>query len=687
MKKIAGITICIVLIFFSIIQFLSFNYYQGYAPLFDSTPISITQDNNNQILNSQYVELLETTAADNSIDLMYVNRSIENNRTKLDYFVTDNNNISSDLIHRFDYPSIFNLATVNQFDEVEKYTLSNIQLYAVGRESNVNQFVSKLSNQVSDIHIIDTSYMVLIPFKNFDIILLTLLMYLVLFFVLLFLQISKSKQFIIKKLNGYSLRLSLIEDTISFNKFLIGPLLICIILSLLLFKFDISQYLNYFSTQIQFIIKYFILINLFFITTFIIIYYKSNIKDLKGRFFGKKFIVFINVIKIGLILLLVLSFGQLTDSLAKYKSSKSDYQQVSGTVDYSTLGVYTPNLYYDIDGGDLSPNDYSLKMQQFYVSTVDSLEGILGYFTIPENGDPATGVVNRRYLSENKVIDTNGNVIDPAVLNSDKLIYLVPEQYKEDPEVEQAIEARAELECGEDDCLQIIFVADDIDYIQIGLMNMGNKISDPVVRVLTQETEDDFDQFDIIINDIGAFISSGSYIVKTDKDNPYQVVAPYIQQAGLDNVIQEAPLLTNERLKRFIEKRNMLIISVLYVIIITIALLIGSYFIIKTDINSNSKQLSLRQINGESKNRILRTRFLKIILLYTVAIIVSILLPKLNESIFWGGSFRIDNINTFSVSEISLLLLLLVLELIEYKVIYKYDIIRNLSKNINGGSR
>lgn len=691
MRKISGITICVALIFFSVIHFLNYSYYQGYSPLFESVPITVNQNENQNISNKQYVGLLESAAADNNIELMYVNKSIENNKTKLDYYVTANSKLTNQIEtmeESFNYPSIFNEATVQEFSKIDKYTLTNIQLYALGDSGSIDNFVAEMSDKVADIYTLDLTYMILPPFQNFYITMLMLLMYMVLLFVFIFLQISKSKDFAIKKLNGYSLGNSLLDELKRFNRYLILPFVICVVLIVVLFKFNVDNYLNYLPSQLYFYFKYLVLLNLYFICTFLIIYYKSGISDLKGRFFGKKFVIFINLTKLGLILLLILSFGQFTNSLKKYESSKEKYEQVEGTTDYSTLGVYTPNMFYDPDSDLAFAETITSNMEQFYVDTINELDGILGYFIKPEeSGIYISNVVNRRYLEYNPVVDINGNTVDPSKLAVDKLIYLVPEKYKGNSEVMAKIEAREALECPERECLQVIYVKDGTDYRMISQLNMGETVTDPIVQVMTPETSEQFDNFQVMANDLMSFISSGSYIVRTNQDDPYKVVLPYIQKTHLENLIQEAPLLTNDRLKIYIQNRNMLIIYSLFVAIVVAALLIGSYFLIKTEINSSVKKFSLKYVDGQSENSLLRNKFLKIGIIYTIAIIVSALLPLLNDQIIMGGRFKIDELNTFSVSVILLLLSLMVFEMLCYKVLFKCDVVRKLSKNINGGSR
>lgn len=691
MKNIARISICVILIFFSIIHFLDYSYYQGYLPVLESTPITVEKVGGNDISNKQYVEGLETAAAESNIELIYINKSIEDNMTMLQYFITSSESTfeqKDKLAATLNYPNLFTSASVSNFTEIEKYTLTSIQLYAVGAETDIGNFIDLISNNTLSVNVIDNKYLLVPPFVNFYTVILILMVYVALLFIFIFLQVSKSKDIMLKKINGYNLSINLTEELKQFNRFLIIPFSVAVILTLILFRFNIKQLIIYTPNFIMFLFKYFLLLNIYFITTFTIVYSTVNLKSLKGHFYGRKFLFFISVIKFGLVILLILSVGQFTNSLNNYLSSEEKYLEVAGTIDYSTLGVYTPNLVIDIQSPVDIEQDYTANMVNFYADTVNQLMGILGYFIIPETGDiDLSNTVNRHYLELNPVTEASDNVIIPDDLSSDKLIYLVPEKYREDNQLLTRLKDVAIAECGSQECLQVIYVNNNTEYKMLGETKQGGSLVDPVVRVVTQETAAEINQFQYLPEDFTSFISSGSYIVKTDKDNPYEVVLPYVELAHLENVIQEAPLLTNQKLQNYIQSRNILIANTILMTTILLSLLIAIYFLDKTVVNNNVKRFSLQYVNGQSEVSILNKQLLKVFGLYLVAIIISQLLPLLNNMIILGGRFKVDDFNTATLSVFVLLLALIIFEISTYKLIFKFDIIDQLNKNINGGSR
>ncbi len=705
MNRILKSSIIINLIIFSIIGFLTFSYYQGYSIIKEAQIIDIYQDPENEITNKQYIEILKTEASNSNIELIYMHKTIENNITNLNYYTTNNLNTYTDYTEKLTknnlmpYPSVFTQSTINLFDEIDKYTLSELQLYVVGDDEDIYQFTQEMNKNGYKCEQVISDQIYLVPLKTFNMKMIIFLLLLVTFFIFLFYQISKSKKMMLRKLNGYSLMDSIKEDLVKFNNFLFKILLLIIMLTIILFIGEITNYIYYLPFLLIFNIKFFLVVNLFYIITLLIIYNNISIKSLKNNISNKGFSLFIHLFKLGLLIILIITVSKLPKEFHNYVVTKDEYKQIEGTIDYSYLNTYTTTLVSDPQIEEKISENMNDQMKNLYYLTVDDLEGILGYFLIPENDDDdfedvplqakiPHGVINANYLSYNPIYDIDGNKINVDQLPDDKITYLVPQKYQSDQDVENYLMMNSQNYC-DNQCINIIYVEDNSQYQLISddliKLNDNQYIIDPIVSIVNQDSVEEINQFGAYGINFSAYISSHSYIVKTNQENPYDIVQPYMQEAGLEKTIIEAPLITSSKLNDFIYTKKVLVSTIMFISIALVGILISSYYLIKTTININSKKYSLSVMSGEKTNRIIKLEYLKLIITYTLLFIFGLYLETLSNQIILGGQVKLDQINVISNISIIIIAIIIVIEIILYLLIFNNDIIKQLNKNIKGG--
>lgn len=700
MKKILNGLIVMALVFFFIVAFLNYSYYEGYAIIEKSEVVSIKK-NNNEETNKEYVEELQEVAKDNNVDLIYAQQSIENRINSLRYYVTDNLGTYSDYSHKTNedgslmYPDIFSKSYIYDFSNTSNFSLDLAQFFVLGQSDDINNFIMDLENKSYEISQNEDGNLLLKPFLSFELKIMKTLLITIIIFTFLFYQISKSKKMMIRKLDGYAIKDTLSEDLVSFNKDLIGFIGIIFIFNLILFLPKIKGFIYYLPDLSIEILKYMCFYNFIFVITFLIIYFMVNIKELKNNFMGRKFYIFIYILKFGLILLLILFAVRVPSSISKYNNLKTEYLQLEKLYEYSYISTYVPGLVEDekleIDMEETMDD----KMKEFYYATKDDLEGVLGYFELGEEEDLGyiTGVVNDTYLENNKVYDINGDVINPDNFPDDKITYLIPKQYKGNKDIMEQIEGRREGYCEVGvNCFNYVYIEngsqfkllnpDTIDMIKS--TKSQDYIVDPIVSVISQDDIAQINQFGMYGDDMTAYISSQSYIVQTNFENPYEVVKPYIYETELENIIKETPLVSANKLDRIIVARNELIFFGISTILIFIALLISIYYLTRTHLKINNKKISLRVMNGESYNSIVKNNYIIMSIIYIIPFTMMAYLGSLKDVIILNGSYRLRGFDVFTPFIVTLFIIIIVTEILCIKVLFKNMIIKNMKGNING---
>ncbi len=693
MKKILYVVILISYLFFSIISYLSYSYYRGYEIVEDYKVINI--EKNASVSNEEYVDNLIYKSKEANIDLAYLNQNIENRKTNLTYYITtnlDENKTFTKYLEggaSLNYPNFISTTNFNEFDEIKKYTLNFSQFFVYGTDENIRTFTDGLLDEGYNYKEVNNPTYQIIPFYSTPLILIILLFIIIILFSMILYQSSLSKKIAIYKINGYTLLDSLVGDLMKINIYSLITFLIIMLIFIIITIVKKWGALIVFKNLFILSVKYLLALNLFFILIFILIYSAVGIKQLKNNFIGKRVFVLTYVVKISTLILIFFISVKIPHIYSNYLELKREYIDTKDLYEYSYLSTFTPNLVGDNELEEENFKNLDEQFQEFYFLTKEPLKGILGNFIVEDKSTKGyvTGTVNDNYLKYNKIYDEKNNLINPDGLPTNKITYLIPEKYRGNKEIISAIEQNESNYCSNGSkCFNYVYVKNDSKYYVIDDLERRKTeyIVDPIVSVLNQESVEEMDNFGYYGRDMTSYISSGSYIVSSDFEKPYETIKPYIEESGLEEIIRETPLIADDKLERSISLKNKLIIQLITFFLLLVYLFISIYFLINTYLKINCKKFSINVINGENINMILSKYYIIQTLVYMFSFSIITFLGLLDGVIILNGRFRLSGYNTINPFTISLILIIIVIEIIITKYIFSKIILSELNKNLKG---
>lgn len=690
------------IIFFLVIGYLSFSYENGYKIIEKNKIVDVSQKSDSELTNKEIIEKLENTATNSNVDLIYQTQNILDNKTNIQYYMTNNlgtldkyTNSSPECTEDcLNYPSIFNQTQIYPLTNVQKFSIQNIQLAVVGEEQDITNFIEN-TNDENMTTSINEDPIVKHRLINSKIVQLELLVIVMLEIVFIFFQMGNLKKNAIRKLDGYTFERTLKIEIIHFNKLLlkINIVVFSLITLFMLFKFNI--YIEFSPKFLMLFVKLIIVINVLFFLSFNFVYLQASIKDLKNDIKGKKIIFLLNFFKIFFLIVMAISTVKLTKEIHNLNGKKNEYEEKKTLTEYSYVPIYSSNVTTAHEGFGSGEEEENIddRLGQFYNDTVTELEGVLGSF---DGGATAEGIkegiVNDNYLEMFSIKDENHKRIKPTDISTDEVTLLIPVQYKNSDWIDEFISQEQETFCDKEvnkDCLvniDVIFTEENSKYTNIDWMSrQGTQfLVDPLVEVITEGNKHIYEEHNYLGKMVSSPIAGESYIIKTDLENPNEVSKPYINDAKLGNVIRETPLLSNHILDQIITVKNSLIIDSFQMYITVAVLCIISYYLIQIYLNNNKKKLSIMQTHGFSKIKILRNQLIIILSSYIIATISLFILSQIDTFIILRGTIRIETINGLNIFSLCVLLLFLILEIILLMVSFNVQITKSLKKNIKG---
>ena len=357
----------------------------------------------------------------------------------------------------------------------------------------------------------------------------------------MFYSFSNGKQNVLKKMEGYTTRHILQEETKKNIRWLGGSLLIIICVTLIVaalaFGHAFIQFCLFYLNYLLVLLGVLVLGGLL---AAIIVKLQNSAEFVKGRV-PKKGMYFTTMFgKIVFLVFLIFSLSMGIRDIAGVISSTRTLNAIQEKVaNYVTIPINESNA---------TLSEPEAAYLAFYNLTVDQHQGVLidasNYYNSVMSGsnlsieyDQDWITINENYLDLNPIYDPSGAAITPDRFSDTQYNILIPITKLD--EKEKFIEY-IELWHG----LEVNFIEYDSSRSEIYSYNPGvgsdslGRLDQPVILMFDKNME----RAGLFIE---SYCSTGSYFLKTYTDDPYQELLPVLEQAGISSVSPRTPYIAD----------------------------------------------------------------------------------------------------------------------------------------------
>lgn len=642
MKKIlnAIIILTILITTLNVFTFSSFRYEN--TPFLQENTIVITNDSN--LSSKDYIELLNDSADQYGVYPVFQEINIDDSTKKeIVYYTNYQGALPSD------YPSFFSTTKQVPFDQIDKFDLSMIQVALFGNKDNFKKFTDNLTS--NGLSIAPTDYNPESYLKRENIQALFILFVFNLVFMYIYVQ-TRKKKYAILKLEGYSPKKTVLMEIKQFTAVsIILALLIISLIFILSIKYEIGFSLYFLKSELIIVMLYL----LFIILSMVVVdeqFKKTDIYSMKNNIINPGQPIILMIFSVVVTFLFLNTSIELFKNITNYQSTSAQYEKVSKMYEYSTVPHYS-----NINDSKTEEDDetFSDAFFNFYFLTKDDLDGTIADYYPYDYPDKYAFNINPNYLKKQAIYDVDGKRIT-AEDAPQGLTNLIPES-------KVATNTRENTD-------NVIVIKDDqeLKFLNNRSGEIKTTSNYAAITLVNYNSLDEFKsnlEKDMASNAIIPAMSKGNYYIKTDRDDPNAVTEPYIKAANAENFIRQTPLIGNDLLKTKIFIKNRIDAYAIMFVMTLIMLIIIMINANKAIILTARKKLSLMYLETSKKPR-----------LYKNLIVVNMILYILIGAGLWY----------FKQSILALILTFIICAfyLISIKVLYKQNIIKNISNNIKG---
>ncbi len=610
MKKLMCLCFAIFWIFISLILFLNYSIESFDNIFIDKTHITIRKDSN--ITNTEFISSIEKIMKSINEDIMYqtvsfdtssknyllyktqnkdnfLNINVGNNTTIIsNNKIISNKNVFSDDIIKLNIPNLIYDITISDFKNIAIYNLNNASYYISSKSEDI--ILKTLSQNGYDVSIINEIY----SSSAFSVSRLCLLPLFILCISIIIYTLSKPKEAIIKKIDGFS----------TFNIIILNILYILKIFSLIFLIIEVLNFLivsliynGIFISYFLYSISY-ILINLVIILTILIlsncmIFFQRNHNQLKGKSSKKELFAATFTGKLVFSVFLIYTISLIGSNIYSiYTLYVSENNIINKIENYVTFPIY------QIDNSTNSEY-YEESLEKFYNNTINTNNGVLidsnNYRIMSDNKSIAEKfnqnfiIINENYLNLNPIHKPNGDIINNLDFDYSKFNILVPEKLYSNNEIITQMKNYGY----ENIEFNFIYYKSDETILTFntdtGTDNFG-RIRSPLIWI--------FDNKYIDKIYYSEFFSNGYYFAEVNSDNAYNQFLPLIKDCKLDSIILETPFIKSDFSNSIAMYYGILIINVIPGIIYFIGLIILIIFICKLFCEMHNENIAHKKLNG-----------------------------------------------------------------------------------------
>ena len=630
MKKLMILCFTIFFSVFSLLAFLNFANDAEEKIEFDKQALQIVRPDD--MTNEAYLAAIEAAVRQAGCDILFKYVDVTGEKSESIYYKT---NFTEDFIradsekgnmtvepgecistrqhdgctnYLLKIPSTNGDMTFLPFSDAAKHPLSKNMFYV--RSQSLDSAAQAVRNAGFDVEIARSS----LQSGKYPVLLFGAIPTLLFLASMLFYAMSRGKETVLKKMDGYSNGKILSDMLMETMPFFI---LILAVITVVSFAAGAVRY----PTAVAGFMRYWFphilaasgITAFGFLMTYIVSITKNSAEQIKGRAPQTGIYIVSVLLKIGfaVFILYFLSIAARNAMLA-YNTSRT-FRTLSVQVsDYVTVPMY--NLNKSIDG--MQPQYLEL-----YKRTVDQNNGILidtgnyevqleNGLTLAEEFGQDTAIINENFLGFNPIYQEDGTQITADMLASDSSLHLLVPLNKKDKEAEvtELLSYGYKTECTVhyyDPNKTTVY-----SYNASAMKSPTGEVPDPILIVGNES----------VINDsfIYTFISNGYYFFKANTDNPTAEFMPLLEELGISETtmkltpksetFSEALAHWYSMLKLYATQSVLLLIGFLMLIVFTSKLYCENY----------KNRISVQLMNGTSLAYCLRRHLIFVILSYVI---------------------------------------------------------------------
>lgn len=677
MKKTIYICFAMLVAVISVINFINFSIETNEAMYRDLQQVTITKPD--YVSNKEFINELKAVTADNNTDIMTKKHDLKSNT--LSYYKTNNSNDFLDIsvegnsllledkdcistarevkgynvIHLYMTTQAGD-TSIYSLDEAEDFDLSSGEYYLQPDKCDIISDI--LANKNYKVQPFELPFITTVrPIFSY-----ALCPMLLTFVAILFYFSSKSKEDMLKKLDGYS-NLDIIKaGVLPILKNLILIFLGIQAVNLIVFQIQNSgMLLRYISFTITSGLAYYlgaILCVLVLSSGFVFIH--NGTAYIKGKD-KKRFILIINiVVKVCSVIFLsasmIIPLLFLPSAIGTYCNAKAVSEALSPYV--------SPRLYGS--ESDVSSEKANDRYKQFYYSTVDAFHGVFidttGYVPT-ELGTPVPEyipmddtrrnfsdellnyisfnniIINKNYLDLNPILKTNGEPITAADFDSEKINILLSDKETHTDEIVRYEKYMTPLalksinkNTTDIDVNVIYYKADQL--INLYQPSLNNDLDasryavNPIIKIFYDDMDLEYFSFSICNN---------YYLLETKTDDPYNELLPVITECGLDNTIQEVAYASENYDIVIKDKMLQIIYFLIQALLYGLLFLLVTVSYIKIYLHNNRDIIAAKKLAGQSFFSVYKIYFYLMLGMFIITEIALLLIYT-----FFNGSSHLE---------------------------------------------
>lgn len=517
------------------------------------------------------------------------------------------------------YVKAFNLDLDYEFynikESIHNTSIEGVYKILSSSESKTNDFINELKEENIIIDMLGQGTSVY-THQNLELYVFFIVLVLLLSFYSI---IQNQKDISIKKLNGYSHKILILEsNTNIIKRFLFSVFMVTLVNIGVLYLF--KEY----DSMVDYLLKFY-LIQLVSLTILIIIHNISNIYLLKIHpVLGIKNLSKDIIIDMTTLLIKIIAIGMIIVYLQSLFNTWVDINHLSTNIK-NWKG--TEHLAYTITQGYYpstieEEKQFEHQFKHLYTRLDETKSIILldatSYHTnvVRENNsswsyDSSKIIVNRNYIKNSALPNATQNEIFKQ--DSQYTILLIPSKYELDKEkIENNFFNNLPLNHKDISRIQTFIYEENISLFtaSIEVDTKDNKVENPIIVV----DDDNFEDFYYL----NAFSNGSIHIPIQNRSQPYDEMKEYLIESKLDHTIKITPLVFSrysEQISKYNDHIAKISFQVSLLLLVSCTLIYHSIIIF---ISKNSKEIAIKKMMGYREKEIYREYYKDMILVWLI---------------------------------------------------------------------
>lgn len=602
MKKNLKLVVFLSLMFISFISILAYEYSYASITTNDYEALKITKPEKMQADEFKEIVINDLPTDTN---LVIKERKIDGVKDSYEIYTKESMSFPENF-------EIFNQVKFLNIQNINSSSINNNQIFV--EHYGYLEYTENLKKDgitVKDLGINQTSI-----FVTKDILVLIILIMILNLIILGYFVIRNFKKISLLKLEGKSNNQILYLEFLEIIKFILKYVVILILFIVIIqLIFNDSINIQMLHNVFKNYVIYFIFLSLSFLLCNKLLFKNEYIIYIKD---GVKYNYnILLVFKMIFLFLIVFSSTTLIANILKIGDLKQEINKYSEYSDYVVSSTYLP-----YQGSEGEGKDFDTAIYDYYKLTNEKFKGLI--YDVNKQAKEIS--VNNNMLNNMKIKTTAGKDIKFERYSKTKITYFVPISKKNDDRYQNS------------DYYDVVYMPNGYEFIGTNLeeLNFENKVKDYTIIYYPDEVSDPGDKLNF-----SAILTRSGYFLKTNSDDPYETLKPYIEKAEASNYIISTPNITVEKEKQLFQKKENLIYSFFKLILGAFGFFIAMLLYIKAYISAHIKDIVIKELEG--KRDYLKKLIIYNCFIYGILIFLNFLL-KMNGLEMILILFIVDNI-------------------------------------------